>query len=144
MKKIQKMEDIYKEVLTILAYFNDELIEKIPAKVFKELRELAADSKANFYIDTEKDLDKQDISEESKNLISLIYYSFIADEKEKRELLKMWNENETRYQEILREKYSSDRIFQNRTKETSMIEYKKETLFDTIKKFIKKILKASK
>lgn len=154
MNKIQEKNDVFKEVLTILAYFNDELIEKIPAKVLKRLKELSADSKANFHINPEKKLEEQDISEESKDLIALIYYSYIADENEKNELLKLWNENENKYQEKLREKYNYDKIFQNKIKgvskgestsssNTAMIERKK-TIFDKIRNFIKNILKNTK
>lgn len=116
---IQEKNDVYKEVLTVLAYFNDELIEKIPDKILKKLNELAADSKTDFYIDTEKNLDEQNISEESKDLISLIYYDFVADKNEKNELLKIWNENENKYQEKLREIYNLDKIFQAKTEKIS-------------------------
>lgn len=142
--------DVYKEVLTILAYFDDELIKKIPDNVFKNLKELAADSEADFYINTEKDLENQNISEASIDLISLIYYDYIADENEKRKIMELWNENERKYQEKLREKYNVDNIFKKRIEETtkvekiSMIEHKKENIFDKIKSFIKSILKATK
>lgn len=148
---IQEKNDVYKEVLTVLAYFNDDFIEKIPDKVLKKLNELAADSKTDFYIDTEKNLYEQNISEESKDLISLIYYNFVADKNEKKELLKIWSENENKYQEKLRKIYNSDNIFQNKRKKfskdensslssnTAMVEYKKENIFDKIKNFIKKI-----
>lgn len=152
MKMIREINDVCKEVLTILAYFNVELIEKIPDKVFKKLKEQAKDSKADFYIDTEKSLDEQNISEECKDLIALLYYNYVADEHEKNQLSEIWNKNENKYQEKLREKYNPDGIFQNNINEiskientslanNSMIEYKKETIFDKIKKIIKNILK---
>ena len=152
---IREKNDVCKEVLTVLSYFNYDLIQKIPDKVFKKLIELAADSDADFYIDIEKNLDEQDLSEECKDLVSLIYYEYIANDDEKNNLLKLWNDNENKYQEKLTEKYNIDNIFQNKTKEiyqneesslydTAMIEYKKENIFDKIKKLIKKILKVDK
>lgn len=36
MNEIREINDVFKEVLTILAYFNNELIEKIPDKVLKK------------------------------------------------------------------------------------------------------------
>lgn len=140
-------KNIYKEVLIILAYFDEELIKKIPDKVFENLKELAGESEEDCYINTEQDLENQDISEESKDLIALIYYDYIADEQEKKEIMKLWNENERKYQEYLREKYNADNIFKNKrqeismTENTSIIEYKKENIFYKIKNFIKKILK---
>lgn len=152
MKEIQEVNEIYKEVLTVLAYFDNDLIKKIPNNVFRKLTELAADSKVDFYIDTTKGLEEQNISEESKDLISLLYYNYVADENEKEELLKYWNENENKYQEELRGKYNSDKIFQNKTPDkgnislsnTAMIEYKKENIFNKIKNFIKNMFKTTK
>lgn len=154
MEIMQKKNDVYKEVLTILAYFKKDLLEKIPSQFLKELKELASDSKTDFYIDPKKDLDKQDISEESKDFISLIYYSFMAEEEEKRYLLKVWNENENKYQEKLRKQYHTDNLFQNRKKEKEKVEnttvsnnkmvvYKKETIWNKIRNFIKDKLKLS-
>ena len=74
MNMVQQKNDVCKEILTILAYFNEDLLEKIPDKILKELNELAADSKANFYIDLKKNLTNQNISEESKDFISLLYF----------------------------------------------------------------------
>lgn len=146
MKMIREINDVSKEVLTILSYFDNRLLQKIPFNVLNKLKELAADSKLDFYINIEKDLEKQEISEESKDLISLIYYIYIADKTEKNNLLKLWKENENKYQDILREKYSIDSILENRkklelseekstNKSVDIVEYK-ESIF---KKIINKI-----
>ncbi len=152
MKKTQKINDICKEVLTILAFLNGELIEKIPTKVFQKLTELAAESKCSYYISTKKNLNEQNISEESKDLIALLYYNYMADENEKNELLKIWNENEKEYQKKLNEKYNIDNIFKKTNKqdyvniekiadndETSLIQYK-ETFFTKLKNYVFTIL----
>ena len=149
---IQEKNNVYGEVFTILSFFNDDLIDKIPDNVLKKIGNLSIDSNTNFYINKEKNLNDQDISEESKDLISLIYYTYIANENEKSELLKLWNENENKYQEKSRKEYNLDNLFQHRSKEvstsesisfsdTSIVEYKKETLFLKIKHFLKKIFK---
>lgn len=151
MEKILEMNDVCKEVFTILAYLDTNLLDKIPNKFLKFISEQAADSNYDFYIDVEKDLDEQNISEESKDLLSLIYYSYIADENQKKEISKTWNENEIKYQEELSKKYNLDNIFKQKTFSTSKIEnkpsqaslvnYKKGTLFSKIKNFIKNIFK---
>ncbi len=87
-------KDIYKEVLMVLTNLNSELVQKIPEKVFNKLIELAADSDMRVVIDTTKPIEEQNISEESKDIISLIYYNCIADEKEKKELIEIWNYND--------------------------------------------------
>lgn len=144
---IQEKNNVYGEVFAILSFLNEDLIDKIPDNVLKKIGNLSIDSNTNFYINKEKNLNAQDISEESKDLISLIYYTYIANENEKSELLKLWNENENKHQEKLRKEYNIDNLFQHRPKEvptssdTSMVEYKKETLFLKIKNFIKRMLK---
>lgn len=149
---IQEKNNVYGEVFAILSFLNVDLIDKIPDNVIKRIGNLSTNSNTNFYVNKEKKLNAQDISEESKDLISLIYYTYIANENEKNELLKLWNKNENKYQEKLRKEYNLDNLFQHRSKElptsenvlssnTSMVEYKKETLFSKIQKFIKKILK---
>ena len=117
MEKIQEIHDVCKEVLTILGYFNNDIMGKIPSRILKKLSELAADSKLNCYIDKEKDLLEQNISEKSKDLIALLYYSYIANEKEKYEFSKIWNENEKEYQKALNKKYNLNNIFKNVDKE---------------------------
>ena len=89
-----KICDISKETLTFLAFFDSNIIKKIPDYVIEKLSKYASDSKLDYYIDKNKKFEEQDISEESKNLISLIYYSYIAKSDEKEEILKKWNFND--------------------------------------------------
>ena len=86
--------DVYKEALTFIAYFNKELLEKLPLDMFEKLTNLAAESNADFYVDVTKTLAEQKMSEECKDLISLIYYNCVADGDEKNEILRMWNIND--------------------------------------------------
>ena len=94
MKQLTDKKDIYKEVLLVLSHFNKDLINKIPQKVFIKLVDLAADSDCDISIDVNKDIEEQEISEESKDIISLIYYSCVADEQEKKELISIWGQND--------------------------------------------------
>lgn len=142
MEKILNINDISKETLTFLAFFDNKMIEKIPSYIITKLCEEAADSKLDFYINPNKSFKEQEISEKSKDLISLIYYEYIAEEKEKKEILKQWDLNEEKYQQIQKEKYSYDNLFKNKetTNCVQLIEVKKDTIFQKIKKLIKKIL----
>ena len=90
---MKEINDVYKEVLAVLSCCNSDVIEKIPSKVFKKLTELAADSDKNYYIDSQKSLAEQDISEECKDLLSIIYYTYMSDKDEKMKLLRAWNTN---------------------------------------------------
>lgn len=152
MEKMQEINDVCKETLTILAYTNNNLIEQIPDRVFKKLLEFAANSKVDFFINTEKELDKQNISDECKDLIALLYYIYIADEHEKKNLQKIWSFNEEKYQQELREIYNPNDIFKKNIKNTkitnqdihenntSLLTEYKEPFFEKLKEFIFKIL----
>ena len=141
MENIQNISDISKETLTFLAFFDNKLIEKIPTHIISKLCEEAADSKLDFYIDTTKSFHEQNISEKSKDLISLIYYDYIAEEDEKKEILNQWNLNEKNYQKLQKEKYNYANLFSNKKNSTcvELVEVKKENIFQKIINFFKKM-----
>lgn len=142
MEDVQNISDISKETLTFLAFFDNNMIEHIPVHIIAKLCEEAADSKLDFYIDVTKNFEEQKISEKSKDLISLIYYNYIAEEDEKKEILKQWDLNEKTYQDAQKEKYNYDNLFTKKIENTTcveLIEVKKETIFQKIKNLFKKI-----
>lgn len=143
MEKVQNISDISKETLTYLAFFDNEMIEKIPGYVISKLCKEAADSKLDFYINPNKKFEEQEISEKSKDLISLIYYEYIANEDEKKEILNKWNINEEEHQKLQKEKYNYENLFVQKEENNSveMINSKKETLLEKIKKIFKKLIK---
>lgn len=143
MENVQNISDISKETLTFLAFFESKMLEKIPSYIITNLCEEAADSKLDFYIDVNKKFGEQKISEKSKDLISLIYYNYIADEDEKKELLNRWNLNEKKFQEAQSEKYNYDNLFTKNmnTDDDKLLDVKKESLFEKIKNWVKKIFK---
>ncbi|MBR2587763.1 MAG: hypothetical protein IKD77_00975 [Bacilli bacterium] len=139
-----------KEVLTILAYCDESMVRKIPSKILKELVNCAADSTEDFFIDPSKDLLEQNISEKSKDLLAYIYYSYIADENEKKELINTWTSNEEKSQEELKRKYNTDNIFANKTisqnttperEDVKLIEYHKESFLKKIFNRVKAIFR---
>ena len=94
MENSYNFSDIAKETLTFLAFFDNDLIKKIPTRIITELSEKAADSNLNFYIDQNKSFRNQKISEKSKDLISLLYYNYIASDEEKKEIINLWDLNQ--------------------------------------------------
>lgn len=140
MEKIQNISDISKETLAYLAFFDNDMIEKIPGYVIAKLCEEAADSKLDFYINPNKNFEEQEISEKSKDLISLIYYEYIANESEKKEILHKWNLNEKEYQNLQKEKYNYNNLFSNENNTcVELVKVKEKTIFQKINKIIKKI-----
>lgn len=144
-----EINNIAAETIQILNYFDKSFVDKISNDFLEVLKELAEKSNVIVKIDKEKALKDQNISEGCKDLIAIMYYRFIATEEEKREIIKAWNNNEIQYQNMLKEKYNVDDIFKNKTKkdiaeqntENSLVEIKKDSFIEKIKKFIRKILK---
>ena len=108
-----KINDVAKETVMVLKYFEEKFTSKIPSKFILLLNRLAQESNIDVYIDKGKKLNEQNISEECKDLISLMYYSYIADETEKEEIGKIWRQNEELYQNKLKEKFDYDNMFKN-------------------------------
>lgn len=108
-----KVDDIAKETLYILNYFDFSFVSKIPNKFLENLKKMAETSRITVNIDRHKKLEEQEISEDCKDLISLIYYNYVANENDKEEILKCWNKNEEKYQNELNEKYNANDIFKN-------------------------------
>lgn len=135
-----EISDVARETVYILEYFNPEFIAKIPTNFLNTLKELSQKSNIPVSIDRNKKLKEQEVLGETKDLISLIYYSYIATEEQKKELTELWSKNELLYQEELREKYNPDNIFKKKPKKeenVQMIVYKKnifQRILDKIKK----------
>lgn len=91
-KEIDK--DIAKEILTIILYTSREIQDKIPEKVIKELTNLAADSKKEIYLEKNKIIYEQPISKEALDYFSVIYCLYVADIKEKDDIINKWIKNE--------------------------------------------------
>ena len=147
----QENNKVYKEVYTILTFFDTNLINKIPDDFFIKISQLAAKSNYNFYVDSTKSLMEQEISQESKDLLSYIYYQFVAKDYEKQELLKIWEANEKDYKKFLEDTYDFEKIVQKKSITSSndsalndkmlIKESKKNNFLSAIKKFLKNFFK---
>lgn len=85
--------DIAKELLTVLAYLEDDFFNKLPNNFLNNLTILAADSSKEFFIDKNKSLDEQSLSDECKNWLAILYYQSV-DEDMKNNLLDSWIKND--------------------------------------------------
>lgn len=99
------------EVLSICEYINPKFVAKIPTDFMIKLKELATNSNNCIKIDINKKLSEQEISETGKDLITLIYYSYLATEEEKQQLQESWNKNDSIYAEYIKQKYDPNNIF---------------------------------
>lgn len=144
MTKAVEGYDIAKETIVVLRYFDDKFVSKISKSFLNQIYRLSEKSNITVKIDKSKKLEEQDISEETKCLISYMYYKFVADKSEKSQIMKIWIENENAYQIKLQELYDMKNIFPENnvaiSKEELPVVTKKENLLDKLIKLIKKII----
>ena len=138
----------YAEIDTFLDLLDEYYRNKIPPK----LREYFKKEKDVNYIkniNPNQPIKEQNLKEETLALIAMLNLQYwCEDENEKKELKRIYEENEKKYQIKLREKYNPDNIFKNKPKniqvnqpqQTAMIEYKEDSLLKRIKKLIWKFL----
>ena len=138
-----KINDVAKETVMVLKYFEEKFTSKIPSKFILLLNRLAQESNIDVYIDKGKKLNEQNISEECKDLISLMYYSYIADETEKEEIGKIWRQNEELYQNKLKEKFDYDNMLKNNL-ENKLVDNKALPTIISKPSLIQRIVKALK
>lgn len=146
---VQDYNSVYKEVFMVLAYFDEEMIKKIPDTMLNKIKECAAESKKEVFIDFSKDINDQNISEDAKDFISILYYNYIANENEKKEIENAWKENEKEFQES----FDTSKLFENKRIEEyknehtempySALMQKKNNIFKSIWIKIKQILNMS-
>lgn len=145
----QSTMEAYAEVDTILNFMDKEYISEIPEK----LRNMFREKKAKDYIKNivpSKPLEEQELKDETLSILAVLNYNYwCKDENEKEKLLKLYADNEKKYQEILQQKFNQDEIFkknkeENQTKDAinqmQMIEYKEpfiKRLINKIKSFFR-------
>ena len=135
------------EVYDILNHFEPDMYKKIPQEFISYVEQ----NKDNNYItriDFSKSINEQNILQETKVILSIIYRDFICDKKLKEKLEQYdYNILETKK----RIKYNPKDLFKNRKNQTeeilisqiqdtttTMIEYK-ENIITKLKKIIRKI-----
>ena len=106
----------------------------------------AADCDKEIIIDFNKNLENQNITEECKDIIALIYYNYIATDDNKRIIKEKWGIKSNNYNKEISEKYDINNIFEernnkNKKEEKALVKYKEENVFI---RFLKKLLRINK
>lgn len=139
----------YTEIDNFIELLDEYNKNKIPQK----LREYFKKEKDGEYIkniNPNQPIKEQNLKEETLALIAMLNLQYwCEDENEKQRLKAIYAENERKYQDELREKYNPDNLFKNKQKvvktdnvqETALMEYKEDTIFKKIKRFILKFFK---
>ncbi len=139
MENIEYSNSLY-QINEIIKYMTPNLKARIPKK-FISYFENNKSKDYNWKINEKLPLEKQNLLPTTKEILTVLYKDYICDDLERVELEKTLRNNEIKYQEELREKYSPNNIFNNKTKKvvdtivenenTSVLTYK-ESLFSKI------------
>lgn len=102
------MRDIYKnalaEVNAVINNSQDDIINKIPSR-FKNFISQNMNSSHIVKIQSNKAILEQDISNEAKSIIALIYRDYICEKSERKELIKQEFIKRAKDEQIKREKH---------------------------------------
>lgn len=142
------MDIVYKqafsEALEVLKHSTQEIKERIPEK-FIDFLNKNKDNNNSVQIDFTKNNWENELKQETRVILALMYRDYIVSPDKREELIKQEIEEELIHEKELKEKYSADKIFKN-TQNEAIIEntnlpskIKEENFFTNIVKFIKKI-----
>ena len=148
MSMSDEQKQAYTEVLTILKYMEPKQQERIPKKLMNFFRE-NMDEDYRFELNTQIPLKKQKLKSRTLSLLAMLNFNYWCDtEKEKEQLMKLYYENEKKYQDALTQKYSVDKMFmkqnekENIQKENQITKYNQNIFTKIINKikmfFLKK------
>ena len=87
------------ETLYVLKHCDNSFVSKIPNQILKNLKQMAKNCSKQITLLPNKKLKEQNISEETKDFISGLYYTYIATPQEKKDILNTWQQNDKIYEE---------------------------------------------
>ncbi len=135
------------EVLEILEYSDDNILEKIPKKLIKFWKR----NKSKTYkpnLDHDKSISEMNLKDKTKSILSMIYLNYLCNDEESKKIKSIINHNEEIYQTELVKNYNSQylekeqniaNIINKNTKSTSItIIENKESIFKKIINRIKR------
>ena len=142
-----KYPKAYKQVIEILKYAPQEIVDKIPQKMIKTFK-TNMDDKYDFKIDISKSFEEQDVLEETKAILANIFRDYWATPEQKERILEKEKNDREIEENIKREKYNPDNLFKKKQKVIQQneeiqnnlpVEIKKEKFYEKIINFLKKI-----
>ena len=114
----------YEKVLSEVNYILQNLPSEIQNKIPSDFKSAIVQNMDVTYIpepyDRNKTLDEQNISEETKKILALIYRNYIVADEERKQLLIEENRIIQKLENEKKEKYGVEDIFNNKTKNTNI------------------------
>ena len=134
----------YTEVIEILKYVPDEDVRKIPEEKL-EFYKTNMDKEYDYTIDMEKEFEEQKMSDITKAILANLFRDYWATPEQKEKIEAKEKYDLEKLEEEKREKYNPDNIFKNKQESTVVeninlpVEIKKETFFNKLINFIKRL-----
>lgn len=134
----------YTEIDCILSNMPSEYVIKIPEKLREKFKN-EKDLEYMFRLEDNKSLNEHNLNRKTRALLAMLKYNYwCKNQDEKQKLVKLFNENQKKHEEYIREIYNPDNIFKNKnTNEFEKndnnlpIETKEPNIFSGIINFIK-------
>lgn len=130
------------EVLEILEYSDDNILEKIPKKLIKFWeRNKYKTYKPN--LDHNKSISEMNLKDKTKSIIGMIYLNYLCNEEETKEISSIINHNEEIYQTELIKNHNSQHWEKVQNKTNTINENAKSTsitIIDNKESIFKKIV----
>ena len=149
MKNEDEFVSIACATLCILEHCDKSFVNRIPIKILNKLKSIKSNSSiTNIKIYKNRKIEEQDISEDTKNFIALLYYNYVENVKERKDIINIWikndninnrNINNTNLFETKKKLKESKKIEDIVNSNTEMIVYK-ENIFKKILIKIKNLL----
>ncbi len=137
----------YAEIDVIIENTLKDLIDQIPKSFIKFIK----DNKQNDYsfrYDNSKPLHEQNMMDETRTILTIIYRDFLCSQEERKEINDILVENDNKYNQELEEKYNTDLLFEGNKKENNISTFQQLVIYDEnknifhkLKKFLDKIFK---
>ena len=133
----------FKEISELIKFFPRSEYRRIP-KSFINFIEEHMDNNYDYIVEHIDDFQNQEMLDETKIILSIIYRDFIASDEVKKQIYETENFELLQEEKRIREKYNPDNLFKNRDnkvepveKSVAMVEYK-ESIFTKIKNWFKR------
>lgn len=130
------------EVLEILKYSDDNILEKVPKKLIKFWeRNKSKTYKPN--LDHNKSIIEMNLKDKTKSILSMIYLNYLCNDAEVKEISSIINHNEEIYQTELIKNHNSQHLEKVQNKTNTINENTKSTsitIIDNKESIFKKIV----
>ena len=108
----KEYREAFTEVNEILKYFNKDLLKKIPKEFIDNIKENMSTTYKVIY-DNTKSLNEQNIKQETRAILSIIYRDYICDKETKEKIIQKDRKEWLELEEKKKEEYKNTELFKS-------------------------------